>query len=160
MISGLGPLRRTILEALVPSKRLHGIGALSYRGGNVTGVVYHGHRVELEEGSFDVRAAKALLLKMPGVVSRQQHQTSAAFDVTFSRTVRALIDRGVLKQASFPLCMQRRFVSCPGGAPKDVTVPGLVQAIARAEAERSVQTAHAKTERAPLSRPKRVRELL
>jgi hypothetical protein len=145
---GLGTLQRAILESLVPSKRLHAVGALNYRGGksvtdisihgDAPGVVQHGRRIALPDGIFDVRAVKALLLTVYGVSSRQNlntHQTTPAFDVAFSRAIRTLSRRGVLARESYAGHRERRFVTCPGGAPQDVTLPEIHQAVASAEAK-------------------------
>jgi len=139
MDRGLGMLQRAILEALVPSKRLHEIGLLDYRGCNSgagisisPAAAHHGQRIGLPDGVFDVRAVKALLLRIYGASSRRHlntYQTTPAFDAAFSRAIRRLSWRGVLARESYSGHRERRFVTCPGGAPKDVTMPGLVEVI-------------------------------
>jgi hypothetical protein len=143
---GLGALQRSILESLVPSKRLHAIGALNYRGGNSgtdisisPAAVHDWERIGLPDGVFDVRAVKALLLGVYGQSSLRYpntYQTTPAFDVAFSRAIRTLSWRGILARESYAAGhRERRFVKCPGGAPKDITMPEIRQAIASAEAK-------------------------
>jgi hypothetical protein len=141
---GLGTLQRAILESLVPSKRLHAIGVLNYRGGNygtdtIPPAAVHQGRIGLPDGVFDVRAVKALLISVYGESSRQYcntYQTTPAFDVAFSRAIRTLSWRGILVRESYAVGhRERRLVTCPGGAPQDVTITEVRQAIASAEAK-------------------------
>src|SRR3984957_2604178 len=116
---GLGTLQRSILESLVPSKRLHAIGAIGYRGGKSgtdisisSAAAHHGQRIGLPDGVFDVRAVKALLLRIYGASSRRHlntYQTTPAFDAAFSRAIRRLSWRGVLARESYSGHRERRW---------------------------------------------------
>jgi hypothetical protein len=160
MSHGLGKMQRAIMDALLPSKRLHRDGNLDYRGGSLgyrhrynirPHSIHHGKNVELPDGCFDIRAVKELLTRAFGEVSRQyvaRYESPGALNAAFSRAVRSLVKRGLLEKwnthyrdafSAYPTELPEiRFVRCPGGAPTAVTMPELESAIRFSETRLSL----------------------